>query len=294
MATVNLRELIYQCHDKATAVAFLQKYGILPIQKQCTNGHDMNLHLSKKNDRWRCKIRECREDHGLRKGTWLENSRIDFDVVVFFIYSWSQNMATIKFCERELGMSHCTTVDWCNYLREVCAWTLLNNPIKIGGPGLTVEIDESLFSRRKSHAGRVLPCQWVFGGICRETGECFLYAVPNRSATTLMKVISESILPGTTIISDCWKAYTNVSSSGDYQHLTVNHQYNFVDPETGAHTQTIESTWRNAKMKNKANYGTHRTMLDSYLCEFLWRKRLGDRDPFEAIMNDVKGFWSSN
>jgi hypothetical protein len=38
----------------------------------------------------------------------------------------------------------------------------------IGGAGLTVEIDESLFSKSKNN-GHILPEQWVFGGICQET-----------------------------------------------------------------------------------------------------------------------------
>ena len=47
---------------------------------------------------------------------------------------------------------------------------MIANPIIIGGPNTTVEIDECMFTRRKNQVGRVLPQQWVFGGLCRETG----------------------------------------------------------------------------------------------------------------------------
>ena len=42
---------------------------------------------------------------------------------------------------------------------------------KIGGTGTTVEIDESMFGKRKYHRGRILGVRqmWVLGGICRET-----------------------------------------------------------------------------------------------------------------------------
>ena len=55
--------------------------------------------------------------------------------------------------------------------------------------------------------------------------------------------------------------------------MQVNHKYNFVDPDTGAHTQNIERLWRSAKERNKKHSGTHRSMLDSYISEFLWRQK---------------------
>ena len=107
-------------------------------------------------------------------------------------------------------------------MREICAADLLANPIAIGGPNTTVEMDDSLFSRRKNHQGRQLPQQCVFGGIYRETRECFMYTVPDRSAATLLPIIQGSIRPGTTIMSDLWAAYGGIQAMG-YTHLTVNH-----------------------------------------------------------------------
>ena len=45
------------------------------------------------------------------------------------------------------------------------------------------------------------------------------------------------------VISDCWKAYGGLQSI-DFNHFTVNHIMNFVEPDSGAHTQHIERLWR--------------------------------------------------
>jgi len=72
----------------------------------------------------------------------------------------------------------------------------------IGGVGQVVEIDESKFSRRKHNSGHG---KWIFGGVQRDTGACFLIPTRRkRDKDTLLTAINDWIFPGTTIISDCW------------------------------------------------------------------------------------------
>ena len=143
---------------------------------------------------------------------------------------------------RELQISPKTITDWASFCREVCLDNYKKFGAKqIGGPNLTVEIDESKFGktkRAKGHKGRWNKGQWVFGGICRETGEFFLVPVKNRTKRTLLALIKKRIHPGSIIISDCWKSYDCLKSE-KFQHLQVNHSLTFVDEVTGAHTNKV-------------------------------------------------------
>jgi transposase-like protein len=133
------------------------------------------------------------------------------------------------------------------FFRETILVSLEGSSVKIGGPNKTVEIDESKFGRRKFHRGHPVKGQWVFGSVELESGETFLVPVKDRTADTLMAITRDRIEPGTTVISDCWGAYLDIGSQG-YQHLTVNYSIQFVHPDTGAHTNTIESTWHQVKV----------------------------------------------
>jgi len=131
------------------------------------------------------------------------------------------------------------------------------------------------------------------GDFERETKDILIVVVPDKSSETLLSVIKNKILEGTTIISDCWKSY-NCLSEHNFQHLTVNHTYNFVDPETNAHTQNIERTWRDAK-SNIPRYGRSTEHMDSYIAEFLFKRKFPNHvDRIHAIFVAIQNMKSQN
>lgn len=141
----------------------------------------------------------------------------------------------------------------------------------VGGPGIIVEIDESKIAKRKYHKGHHVEGAWVFGGIERtEQKKVFITEVADRTAETLLDAISRFIRPGSIIYSDMWRGYTGISDELGLEHFSVNHSVEFVDSETGVHTNTIEATWCGLKLlipKRNRTKG-----IENHLWEYVWRK----------------------
>ena len=118
----------------------------------------------------------------------------------------------------------------------------------------------------------------------------YMEVVPRRDTATLLPIISAHTAPGTEIHSDEWAGYRTVHSLPNVSsHGVVNHSVRFVEPNTGVHTQNVESYWSRVKTKLKRMRGCHANQLPSYLDEFMWRERYGKtaRDALQNIMHDV-------
>jgi hypothetical protein len=71
--------------------------------------------------------------------------------------------------------------------------------------------------------------------------------VQKRDKDTLLPLIKKLIFPGTKIITDEWKAYSNLEQEG-YIHGVVNHSVEFINndhPEIN--TQKIKRFWKSLK-----------------------------------------------
>ena len=205
---------------------------------------------------------------------------------------WCQRMDSHEFIRRNIRISSDTSiVDWKNFLRDLCLEHFVRHPVAIGGVNHVVEIDESAWTKRKYNRGRLVSTQWVFGGIDRDTRQCFAVPVDRRDAATLMPIIRQYILPGTTILSDQWAAYNAINNNNNenprYIHQTVNHSVNFVDPTTLVHSQNIENMWMVAKMRKKSQMGQHRSLLETHLAEFMWRRKFHPR-PLENLIRAIQ------
>lgn len=219
---------------------------------------------------WRCPVKACRVKESIFKNTIFFGMHATLSQILRLTYCWSTRIpvsTAFQFC----GVEEKTAINWFKIFRKtILAYNASLNIEKIGGPGLTVEIDESHLIKRKYNVGRipVSNAVWVVGGICRETGAVFLKTVRQRNRETLEELILEHVILGTKIITDCWRGYVNLNNLG-FIHVTVNHSLNFVDPsDRTVHTQTIERVWRS--LKSTIPVGCKNCKIDEYIGSFVF------------------------
>ena len=289
-----IREILC-CKD--FTIAYLMELGVIKSERICPDCGDKMI-MKQQDDvsdgyKWRCQKRGTpghSNNLSIRHGSWFALAKLTLEELVEFSYHWVRGKSQLAI-QFELGLSSNTSVDWSSFSREVCEETMfkLSEGTKIGGKEKIVEIDESKFAKRKYHVGHEVKSGWVFGGVERDSEgrKCFLRVVPDRSATTLITIIEEQVAEGTTIYSDCWKAYSRLGEKG-YNHMTVNHTYNFKDPETGVHTNTIEGLWQKVKHNPyMPQFGVREDHLKSYLGVFMWLCRKKGMDYFREFMKDA-------
>ena len=100
------------------------------------------------------KCNRCQRTLSVRGDSFFSGSRISLGRHVHFLWKWSQK-DSLKIMETEGVASRKILVKFSRKCREVAWDALLRHPIpQLGGPGVTVQIDESKFN----HKSKVSKC----------------------------------------------------------------------------------------------------------------------------------------
>lgn len=292
----------------------LMNLGAFPNTRVCPKnvtrnrvcGASLHLRIHKGTLEWHCKslVQRTRRNRALKCGfskrvvseSFFQNGKIPLSSRCIILLNFLGNV-NVQTTAEQIKVSARTVSHWYVYALKMVHEIIISRPIKkIGGAEMHVQIDESKFmGKRKYNRGRiVLPASagWVFGGICSETKLGFYQLVERRDARTLLPIIEDYIEKESEVTSDCWRAYSNIGTMG-YTHKTVNHSQNFVDPVTGAQTQTIESMWRAIKSFVKPRYRNLK-FLQLSLSKYMFIKTckvLGE-DPFITFLKESKQFFN--
>jgi transposase-like protein len=260
--------------DEQNCIDFLFENDILYKLQLCSHCNS-SLNINYKDKIYRCINKECRKAVSIFKDSFFAKSHLKCSDIMLIGYYWLCGCSYSSIINMT-GHSPNTVTNYMNFFRELVVSTLEDDDNIIGGPGIIVEIDESKFGKRKFHRGRITNNGvWIFGGIERTNEKkSFLKVVHDRTAETLHEIILRHIAPDSIVYTDLWRGYTGISELGVI-HGTVNHSQNFVDPNTGVHTNTIEGYWNGLKLQIPSRNRSKKSITNCLL-ECIWRKRNKD------------------
>jgi transposase-like protein len=259
--------------DERNCIDFLFENDILYKPQLCSHCNS-SLNINYKNKIHRCNNRQCRKAKSIYKDSFFAKSHLKCSDIMLIGYLWVCGSSYSSIISTT-GHSPNTITSYMNFFRELVISTLEDDDNIIGGDGIIVEIDESKFGKRKYNHGRIIDGVWILGGIERtDEKKSFLKVVQDRTAETLHDIISRHVAPGSIVYTDLWRGYIGITEM-NIIHRTVNHSQNFVDPNTGVHTNTIEGYWNGLKLQISPRNRTKK-LITNHLLECIWRKRNKD------------------
>ena len=303
-------------NEEETAKYLLEKEIIKKVDCCIKCNGQMNLTVRMKRGVsgvvWRCQKKGCQTIRSARvEKKFFRGTKLGFRKIIELVFLWTMELSVRK-VHQLTGVSVTTVTKIFKRCRNVCSETLNKREKMRGTHEDPIQIDEARFAgRRKYNRGRLLTGDstssenspesvdnnrnhgrridgpWVFGLLNGEDVRYFY--IEKRNASTLLSIIHREVASGSTIHSDEWPAYRKLSEEG-FNHLTVNHQKNFVNPTNGCNTQKIERSWLESKKRILSNKrGVLKQHIQSHLDEICWRYSKGKNpDLFLELLQDIK------
>ena len=152
MSLIELGPVIYGPTDDL--IAWFRTKRLLARSQDCSSCN-VPMRQGTRNDVtdglvWRCP--QCKTTKSIRQGSFFSKSRLSLQKWLLLIHFWVKEYP-VKDAASDIEVDKNTAVDVYRWLREVCSTKLLATPIILGGPGVIVQVDESLYR----HKPKVIP-----------------------------------------------------------------------------------------------------------------------------------------
>lgn len=254
----------------------LTNSGMINSSKNCPTCNMTLTYINFLNGRhpyFRCSKRSCdRKKISIFKNSIFDAIKIKLTDVLEILYSFSCRR-TLADTSETLDISKPTIISFYALFRSSITCFLDKFSNKVGGSGVVIHFDETPITSRHGDIGRNIPSNtvWVVGAVDIYSRKCFLKFLPSRSREDLFRFLTEWVLPGSVVHTDCHRSYLTLSSLG-FEHFTVNHSRNLVGPD-GIHTNWIEGIFgclKKLRRKYDANWNNVDN-LERFLSEFCFR-----------------------
>ena len=204
-------------------------------------------------------------------GTPMEGSRTPLQKWFFAMYLFANSRSGVsaKELERHLGVTYKCAWRIGHKIREYMAEVDKEHPLDGD-----VEADETYIGGKKAGGprGRGADGKTVVFGMAERKGDIMAKVVPNVKKRTLLPLIADNVIPGSTVHTDELRSYKGLDKLGlGFKHKTVNHGAGEYSRD-GSHVNTLEGFWARLKLSIR---GTHVHVsgkyLEKYVKEFEYR-----------------------
>jgi transposase len=189
---------------------------------------------------------------------------------VMFLFCASRNGVAAKEVERQIGVTYKTAWRMCRLIRKYMGY--VDGDAPIGGPGKTVEADETFIGGRDLHGAP--DDKAVVLGIVERGGDVVTRHVQSRSKENIVPQIVKYVKPGSRIHTDEASNFRLLTERYGYDHEMIDHSAKeYVRGDV--HTNTIDGFWSNVKRGINGTYvHVSKKHLQTYLHEFEYRHNL--------------------
>lgn len=257
---------------------WVMKLGLIASYYKCpVCGKNMSLNEEKTafdGYEWRCCEQSGDKEHDIRRsvraGSCFSPFNVNMTEILRLMLYWYLNydLENVPYMF-EIDMR--TAADLFTFFREMCMIDLMKNSVQIGGKDVYIEVDVCELGRMEYGRHKLSAGKFVMGGVNKINNNNFFTVIDRNRREDFFNAIREWVLPGSVLISECWKSY-NCYSDEEFMHLCTTRNLTFKNAVVSERDKSIAEARSSFEgpLKKDCENGV---VFDMDLAEYIWRKQ---------------------